>query len=790
MSIYKITRFLCLACVMALAFSSSASHSAEVGAPANDTQNGVTQNSIESLEHITLENGRIVLKLGMKTPLKSVPTGFTINQPPRIVLDFTGTTNGLGKNLYEVQEHALRNLNIVQAGSRTRLVLNLNKAASHEAKLEGKYLLVTVQPSEAIAAAPNATQRFAETNIDVPQTHALKAVDFRRGANGEGRIVIDLSDANAGIDIRNMGKNLVVDFLNTTVPRDLERRLDVADFTTPVEAVETFSQGNNTRMNIVSQGLWEYSAYQTDNQFIVDVRKVVVDPNKLVQSGKPGYSGEKLSLAFQNQDVRAILQVFTEFTGMNIVVSDSVTGSLTLRLKDVPWDQALDIILNARGLDKRKNGNVVWVAPRDELALKEKQELEFKHDISNLEPLTTELFKLRFATASNIAEQITGKSLTKDTEGDVTSKNQGKSTTKEIGKAKSMLSEKGSVNADDRTNSIYIKDTASVIEEIRAFINGIDIPVRQVMIEARIVEATDNFAKSLGTRLGMLDRSNSGISLGGDNRVSIGGNLAGTGVNTSTQSSSTGGGTSNNANNTTSKDVSFANGAASINSASGSTGSTNSSSDSSFSTSDNKDFNNGLLNVNLPSTSLGSPAGVLSMILFKQGASRFLNLELSALQADGKGKIVSNPRVVAPNNSQATIEQGVNLPCTRQTGYSYYTDWRKASLQLVVKPRITPDDSILLDLMVAKDTAGELVGGCRAINTKQITTQVLVENGGTAVIGGIYLQEEHEDVVKVPLLGDIPVLGNLFKTTNRSDNKTELLIFITPKILNESMSIH
>lgn len=790
MSIFNSIRFLCQACVLALVFSSGVSYSEEAGTAANAAQNGGAQNSIESLEHTTLENGRIVLKLGMKLPLKSVPPGFTINQPPRIVLDFIGTKNGLGKNTYEVQEHALRNLNIVQAGSRTRVVMNLNKAASHEAKLEGKYVLVTVQPSEAMAAAPNATQRFAETSIDVPQTHALKNIDFRRGTNGEGRVIIDLSDANAGIDIRNMGGSLVVDFLNTTISRDLERRLDVADFTTPVQAVETFSQGKNTRMNIVSQGLWEYSAYQTDTQFIVDVRKVVVDPNKLVQSGKPGYSGEKLSLAFQNQDVRAILQVFTEFTGMNIVVSDSVTGSLTLRLKDVPWDQALDIILNARGLDKRKNGNVVWVAPRDELALKEKQELEFKHDISNLEPLTTELFKLRFATASNIAEQITGKSLTKDTEGDVTTKGQSKSTTKEIGKAKSMLSEKGSVNADDRTNSIYIKDTASVIEEIRAFINGIDIPVRQVMIEARIVEATDNFAKSLGARLGMLDRSNSGMSLGGDNRLSIGGNLAGTGVNTSTSTSNSGGNATTDSNNTSSKNVSFANGAASINSASGSTGSATSGSNSSSSTADTKGYDNSLLNVNLPSTNLGSPAGVLSMILFKQGASRFLNLELSALQADGKGKIVSNPRVVAPNNSQATIEQGVNLPCTRSTGTTYYTDWRKASLQLVVKPRITPDDSILLDLMVAKDTAGELVGGCRAINTKQITTQVLVENGGTAVIGGIYLQEENEDVVKVPLLGDIPVLGNLFKTTYRSDKKTELLIFITPKILNESLSIH
>lgn len=776
----------CLACVMALAFASRAAQSAEVGA-----SDGVTQNSIESLEHTTLENGRVVLKLGMKLPLQSVPLGFSINKPPRIVLDFPGTANGLGKNVYEVQEHALRNLNIVQAGNRTRLVMNLAKTASHEVKLDGKYLLVTVRPAEAMAAATNVAQRFAETKLDAPQAHNLKTVDFRRGSNGEGRIIVDLSDANTGIDIRNLGKSLVVDFINTTVPRELERRLDVADFVTPVQAVETFAQGNNTRMNIVSQGLWEYSAYQTDRQFIVDVRKVVLDPNKLVQSGKPGYSGEKLSLAFQNQDVRAILQVFTEFTGMNIVVSDSVTGTLTLRLKDVPWDQALDIILNARGLDKRKNGNVVWVAPRDELALKEKQELEFKNDISNLEPLTTELFKLRFATASNVAQQITGLSLARESEGDLTTKSQTKSTTKEIGKAKSMLSEKGSVNADDRTNTIYVKDTASVIDEIRSFIKGIDIPVRQVMIEARIVEATDDFAKTLGARLGVQDRSNSGISLGGDNRVSVGGNLATTGVNTSTLLSNNTTNSGNTQSGTTSKEVSFSNGAATIGSKNDNSNDTTSQTGSSTSLGDEKAYGDKMLNVNLPSLGLvGSPAGVLSMILFKQSATRFLNLELSALQADGKGKVVSNPRVVAPDNSKAVIEQGTEIPYQSYSSAGTFTYFRKAVLSLVVKPRITPDDSILLDLLVTKDSPGSTTKDGIAINTKQISTQVLVENGGTAVIGGIYLQQEAENVTKIPLLGDIPLLGHLFKNTSRSDNKTELLIFVTPKILNENINIH
>lgn len=747
------------------------------------------RNGIESLEHTKLENGKIHFRIGLRQPLKSLPIGFTINNPARIVLDFPDTDNALGKNIHEVGDNDLRSLNIVQSGNRTRLVINLTRLAEYETKMEGNKLLLTVNHPEVAKTSPGAPQRFAEPKLGEPRKQVLRNVDFRRGSNGEGRIVVDLADANSGIDIRNLAQNLVVDFSNASLPRDQERRLDVVDFGTPVQTVETFAQGNNVRMSIESKGIWEYSAYQADRQFIIDIKKVQTDPNKLVQNAKAGYSGEKLSLAFQNQDVRAILQVFTEFTGMNIVVSDSVTGTLTLRLKDVPWDQALDIILNARGLDKRKNGNVVWVAPRDELALKEKQELELKNDISNLEPLVTELFRLRYASASSIAAQIQGFSIVKEGEGSLEEKKQDKTTARAIGKANTMLSEKGTVNADDRTNTVYVKDNAKVLEEVRAFITAIDVPVRQVLIEARIVEASDNFAKTLGARLGFQDRSNNGLSLGGDNRISIGGGLGSTGINTSVLSSQSGASTAQNSDLQNSKNVGFTSGAASISSSTNSATSTTGASSSGSTTSDAKGYSTDMLNVNLPSVGLpGSAPGVLSMILFGSGSSRFLNLELSALQADGKGKIISNPRVVAPNNSKATIEQGAEIACLSVSNQGTRTEWKKASLMLVVKPRITPDDNVILDLLVTKDAP--VGSGCVRIQTKQISTQVLVENGGTAVIGGIYLQEEDESVSKVPLLGDIPLLGNFFKNTTKSDNKSELLIFVTPKILNEGLNIH
>ncbi|MHB0983978.1 MAG: type IV pilus secretin PilQ [Sulfuricella sp.] len=674
------------------------------------------QNSIESLDYSILQSGKILLTLKLKQPLKNLPAGFAINNPPRIALDFPDTANALGKKSIDVGEAILRSLNIVQAGNRTRLVINLAKPAGYETKIEGNSLLITLQSAEGTGVTSNVSAKFAEAPLG-QQKHALRDVDFRRGQAGEGRIVVNLSDTNTGIDIRTEGKTVVVEFINTTLPRNLERRLDVTDFGTPVQTVNTFSQGNNTRMVIEPKGLWEHSAYQTDRQFILDIKPIIEDPNKLVQGTKIGYSGEKLSLNFQNVEVRAILEVLAEFTGLNIIASDSVAGNITLRLKDVPWDQALDIILHSRGLSMRKSGNVIWIAPTDELATKEKLELEARQQISELEPVRTESFQMKYQKAADVQKIL----------GDEKQK---------------ILSKRGSVVLDGRTNTLFVQDTPAKLEDIRKLINQIDVPVRQVMIDARIVEASDTFSRSLGARLGFHDIGGQGFPINGtDARAVIGGNLNDTGAHTG-QSSTT------------------------------------------------PAWPNDSMNVSLPAKSSAGTAGVLSLILFKSNATRFLNLELSALQADGKGKIISNPRVLTSDQAEAVIEDGTEIPYLQASSSGATSvSFKKAVLSLKVKPQITPDDNIIMDLKVNKDSRGKDTIAGPAIDTKQITTQVLVENGGTVVIGGVFTQEEANTVTKVPLFGDIPIVGFLFKNTDKRDDKKELLIFVTPRILKESLNL-
>jgi type IV pilus assembly protein PilQ len=708
---------------MAVLLAGAGASAAEAPATSTPTQAPeAAKNSIESLDYSTLPGGKIVIKLGLKQPLANPPAGFAINNPPRIALDFPDTANALGKNAVTVGEGILRSLNVVQAGSRTRLVINLTAPAGYETHADGKNLVVTLQTAGVSTSTVNVAPRFAEGKA-AAQKHSLRDVDFRRGKNGEGRIVIDLSDTSTGIDIRQQGKNLVVDFVDTSLPASLERRLDVMDFGTPVQAVSTFRQGNNVRMVIEPKGLWEHSAYQTDRRFTVEVKPVAEDPNKLVQGAKPGYAGEKLSLNFQNVEVRAVLQVIADFTGLNVITSETVSGNLTLRLKDVPWDQALDIILQSKGLSMRKNGSVVWIAPTDELATKEKLELEAKQQISELEPTRTESFQLKYQKAEAMQKII----------GDDKQK---------------ILSKRGSVVVDARTNTLFVQDTPTRLEEIRKLIAQVDVPVRQVMIESRIVEASDKFSKALGARLGFHDQGlNSGFKIGGDPAtVKAGGSLEDTMLHTgSPQLDSTVG-------------------------------------------------MNQLLNVNLPAKITGATPGALALTLFRAGSSKFLNLELSALQVDGRGKIVSNPRVVTADQVEATIEQGTEIPYQQATssGATSIT-FKKAVLSLKVKPQITPDDNIIMDLKVNKDSPDFDAATARIfgppINTKQINTQVLVENGGTVVIGGIYQQDESKSISKVPLFGDIPVLGHLFKTTTTQDNKTELLIFVTPRILKESLNL-
>lgn len=715
MNIIKSTfrSFLRAACLIALFIAGS--HAAVEPGGTSPEAGQTPQNSIESVDYSALQSGKFLITLKLKHALQKPPAGFTVNNPPRIALDLPDTANALGKSNIDVGEGVLRNLNIVQAGSRTRLVINLAKPAGYETRIAGNTLLITLQGTEATGVTSTLSARFAEAHPGT-QKHALRDVDFRRGKGGEGRVIVDLSDTNTGIDIRTEGKSIVVEFINATLPRNLERKLDVVDFGTPVQTVSTFGHGNNARMVIEPKGLWEHSAYQTDRQFILDVKPIVEDPGKLVQGTKTGYSGEKLSLDFQNIETRTLLAVLADFAEMNVVISDSVRSSTTLRLKDVPWDQALDITLKQAGLSMRKSGNVIMIAPSEELATKEKLELEAKQQISELEQLRTETFQLKYTKAESFQ-----KILADDKQ--------------------KILSKRGSAVWDPRTNMLFIQDTPAKLEEVRKLINQIDIPVRQVMIDARIVEATDLFSKSLGARLGFHDTGGSGFGLGGNTRAVIGGNLNDTGVHTG-QSTGT------------------------------------------------PAWPNDAMNVNLPAKSSAGVAGALSLILFQSNATRFLNLELSALQADGKGKIISNPRVLTSDQTEAIIEDGTDIPYLQASSSGATSvSFKKAVLSLKVKPQITPDDNIIMDLKVNKDSRGENTVAGPAINTKQITTQVLVENGGTVVIGGIFTQDEDTTVAKVPLLGDIPVLGFMFRKTDKRDEKRELLVFVTPRILKESLNL-
>jgi type IV pilus assembly protein PilQ len=547
-------------------------------------------------------------------------------------------------------------------------------------------------------------------------------------------VVVDLSSANIGIDIRQQGRQLVLDFINTNVPRNLVRRLDVGDFGTPVRFVDTFEQGGNARMVIEPRGLWEYSAYQTDTQFIVEVKPVKEDPNRLVQSATPGYAGEKLSLNFQNVEVRAVLQVIADFTGLNIITSDTVGGNLTLRLKDVPWDQALDIILQAKGLSKRKNGNVVLIAPTDELAAKEKLALEAQASVSDLEPVRTESFALSYAKAADIQTLLTSKD-------------------------QRILSKRGAASVDERTNTIFVQDTGGRLEEARRLILQLDVPVRQVLIEARIVIADDKWGRQLGVRFGTQSAFNT-------NNYNFG--VSGSALDTVAPLS----------NNPISR------GSSSLTSP----------------------FGGGVgagnlpigaqpeqLNVNLP---VAGAAGQLALSILNLGSGNLVNIELSALEADNRGKVVSSPRVITADKKRAVISQGTEIPyLTAAASGATTVSFKAATLELAVTPRITPDDRIIMDLEVKKDSVGALIpsgnagGTIPSIDTKKVSTQVLVDNGDTIVLGGIFEQTTRTTVDKVPFLGDLPLVGYMFKRTVKQDDKTELLIFVTPKIVKDTLTV-
>ncbi len=693
------------------------------------------QNSIEAL-NVVSQGGRVIVRITTKQPLAAAPASFTVNQPARIAFDFPSTGNALGRNSQDINEGELRSMSMVQVGDRTRMVLNLRNMVTYESQVEGNVLSVALTPVPTTAARPGTrAERFAEGTADAK--HAIREVDFRRGKAGEGRIVVDLGDTTTGIDIRQQGQQLIVDFLKTQLPENLRKRLDVQDFATPVSTVSTFAQGENVRMVIEPKGLWEHNAYQTDTQFVIEVKPVQYDPNKLVQGSRGGYRGEKLSLNFQNVDVRSVLNVIADFTDLNIITSDTVGGNLTLRLKDVPWDQALEIIMQTRGLDMRKNGNVIWIAPRDELATKEKLELEAAQQISDLEPLRQETFQLNYTKASEMVILLRG------------GVNVGGG-----GVAIPIISKRGSVVADPRTNILFVQDIPSRLEAVRKMIATADVPVRQVMIEARIVEATDKFSRTLGVRLGYNNIAGDKF-FGGRPLFNAGGGIT--------------------------SPVSTATGLANVNAAT----------NTSMLTNPLPSFPQANM-INLPATptETGASAGQFSLVLFNSAATKFLNLEITALESDGKGKVISSPRVVTANQVEALIEQGTELPYQQATSSGATSvAFRKATLALRVKPQITPDGNVIMDVDINKDAVGIQTTAGFAIDTKHVRTAVLVENGGTVVIGGIYTQDERNQVNKIPFFGDLPAVGPLFRNTLRVDNKTELLVFLTPRIIDERLSV-
>ncbi|MES2912092.1 MAG: type IV pilus secretin PilQ [Pseudomonadota bacterium] len=679
-------------------------------------------NSIQSVTG-SVQGGVEVIRVELAEPLTAIPTGFSIQTPARIALDFPGVGNAMGRSAVEINLGNLRSANVVQAGERSRVVLNLKTSTAYKAEIQGKSLLISLDPIVAAAPASAAAPVFAENrNRDILP---IKDLDFRRGIDSSGRIIVNLPNNQVGVDIRPQGQTLVVEFLKSALPEGLRRRLDVADFGTPVQTVTTFQSGDKVRMVVEPKGLWEHSAYQSDNQFVLEIRQQKVDPAKLTQG--QGFNGEKLSLNFQNIEIRSLLQVIADFTNFNVVTSDTVTGNVTLRLKDVPWDQALDIILQARGLGMRKSGNVLLIAPKDELAAKEKLDLESKNAIQSLEPLRTQDFKLNYAKAGDIATGLIGA---------------GAGATK-------ILSPRGSVISESRTNQLFVTDVPAKLEQVQALIAKLDIPVRQVLIEARIVEASDAFGKSLGVRMGgfpVTVNNNSNSMFGttyiapnyGQTRDPNTGVITGTAPQLGRNVGTTSG-----------------------------------------------DF------INLPAVGQnGFPAATFAVSLFSSNLTRLLNLEISAAEADGKGKIVSSPRIVTADQVRAVIEQGTELPYQQATSSGATSiAFRKANLKLEVTPQITPEGNIILNVDVNKDSVGRITNNGFAIDTKHIQTQVLVENGGTVVLGGIYEQNDREDETKVPFLGDLPGIGNLFKQKTRTATRNELLVFITPRMLTSGATL-
>jgi len=750
--------------------------------------NDAAANSIDTLL-VTQQGSNTIVKVGLKQALDKVPSSFSVATPARVVFDFNGTANGLGRSVQQVNQGDLRSVNIVQVGDRTRLVLNLKAMSTYQTQVDGTSFLINMgsaaaAPSEP-AAAP-AVQHFAATDVKAVESRSVRDLKFRRGKAGEGLITVDLSDPNTGVDVRQQGANLIVEFQNTQVSEELRRRLDVTDFATPVTSVATTRQGENVRIAIASQGLWEHTAYQSDNQFVVEVKPLKEDPARLFQgSQRQGYQGEKVSLNFQNIPLRELLHVFADITNFNIVISDTVAGNVSLRLNDVPWDQALEIVLKQKGLAMRKSGNVIWIAPGDELAAREKIELESQQAIAELEPVRTESFQLNYQKADVVEKMLRGISTASTATGAAPapiatpgSKNSGR-----------ILTERGSAIFDQRTNKLFVTDTPTKLAEIRHLITEIDVPVRQVLIEARIVEADNSFSKSLGARVGVGDLKGmtTGHTMPGANSPRWG--IAGSQDYVNYHVSE---GTSYPVKDPATGNYYYAPPPLMAYNNNGQWIYDNQATTTSSSIGNTSNSGNVSGGSNLVNLGVANAAGQMALALFNSSKTQLLSLELSALEADGKGKTISSPRVLTADQVEAVIEDGQEIPYWSASSSGATTvSYRKAVLSLHVRPQITPDGRVLMQLQVNKDNVNPSLSTSYglAIDTKNVKTDVLVENGGTVVIGGIYIQEERKTVTKVPLLGDLPILGYLFKKNETTDNRRELLVFITPKIAADALSL-
>ena len=658
-------------------------------------------NTLQSVDFAELPGNKAQITLTLSKPAPA-PLSFTIDNPARIALDFPDTGNGLQQRSQSIGIGMAESITAVEAQNRTRVVVNLVDMVPYEARTEGNQVILVVQnagseQSEAAAVASRAAGGGTDT---------ITNIDFRRGEDGQGRVIVNLSDPSIPVDMQQQGGKVIVDFYRAQLPEELERRLDVLDFATPVKTIDTYTRGNNVHMVITPMGDYDYLAYQSNNQFTIEVKALTKEQVEASKKDEFGYSGERLSLNFQDIEVRSVLQLIADFTGINVVVSDTVRGSLTLRLKNVPWDQALDIILKTKGLAMRQSGNVMLVAPSEEIAAREKLELESQKQIEELEPLYSEFIQVNYAKASDLASLLKSADTT-------------------------LMSDRGMVTTDERTNTLLVQDTASKLVEVRQLVATLDIPVRQVLIESRIVIASNDFSRDLGVKFGWSKRTTFN---NGENVMAAGGTL----------------------NSITGNNII------------------------------NPGFSPDGLLVDLPVIGATSSIG---LAVGKIG-SYMLNLELTAMEAEGQGEVISSPRVLTSNQKTAFIQSGVEIPYQEATSSGATSvSFKDAVLELKVTPQITPDDRIIMDLDVKKDSVGEVYLGVPSIDTNEVSTQVLVDNGETLVLGGIYEQEKIEEIDRVPFFGSLPLVDWMFKNTSITNDKAELLIFVTPKIVKEDLNI-